>query len=188
MPRPGIREARPQAVPPPADLLLRSIVEGLKKSVSGRPKNAIGMARRTKPVQARSPAPRPPAGAPGPAVAATRVATTPRPHALPSWTEVLSRPAASPRPSSPVATVPAMVRDTFENMNPASPTTVPASTARRPPSRETPITRSSPATTPPRPRAAVFPVPSPVTSLPATAAATEARAMGKKRRPAASGP
>jgi hypothetical protein len=82
-----------------------------------------------------------------------------------------------------------MVSDTFENMNPASPTTVPASTRRRPPSRETPIMSSSPATTPPRPRAAVFPVPSLVVSLPATAAAaTEARAMGKKRRPAASGP
>jgi hypothetical protein len=87
--RPGIREARPQAVPPPADLLLPSIVGGLKKFVSGQAEERYRHGQEGEARAGEEPRPQAAGEWPGPAIAATRVATTPRPHALPSWNEVL---------------------------------------------------------------------------------------------------
>src|SRR3712207_8238225 len=86
--------------------------------------------------------------------------------------EVFSRPAERPFRPLPAPALPAIVRAVLQNMKPASPTTMPERTRRRPPPEDMPAVRSNPTTDSARPEAAVGLAPSLVTSLPARAAAT----------------
>jgi hypothetical protein len=79
--------------------------------------------------------------------------------------------------------VAAIVKEAFESMNPASPTTVPESTRVSPPLSDTPVIRSNPAATSVRPKVAIVLAPTLVASRPATGAATtEAEVMGRKMK------